>query len=421
MEYYDLRLLEKPKGILGLLNVIIHGAGSKGKEIIALLQQAGINVQLVCDIDETKVGETLNGVEVTKPDEVLQIESECLYIIACVERCEEVWELYSNILNYKKTQARFISYWGISQFLFSFRNIYYKNNKEQLWRFEKDIYQKKVIIKKMFLEAFEKSINHSNEILVAQAGKVGSTSLCHMLDDAHVSNNQVHQFSYPYYVLDDFESEWNKGIKELLSHEVRIISIVRNPLERDYSAFWQPFGQGLTKNRMIFAEKSSVQDMYDKFTNHIIMDSLHDLANECGCYMPSIWLNDEFSWFDSELKQFTNIDIWGHQFDKEKGYEIVRGGNIEVFLMKLEAIDRAIPALSKFCNCDFLNIKKDNSAENKWYSMAYKEFRKEVKISRDYVNYYFSNNPKFDYFYDTKEKESFILKWKDNICDFRDL
>lgn len=415
MKLFDCKMIASKNIIKSDDCVILYGAGEKGKEICELLVKLDFTERLwFCDIDCEKWGKPIsnNVICLSIEDTVSQIKSNSgriIYIVACIEHPVEAWDAFERLIKEESGEIRFITYFAISRWLYSNRNEFSKNKREILYTNEKEMIKRKIFLKQKILNEFQYYLDYSNDILVLQPGKVGSTSVIEMLQQANCPCFHLHTLSYPSYMLSGFENEWNY-MTECLKKKVRIITLIRNPLDRDYSAFWAPFHSRIKKDRHLFKETLSLQQMYDIYIDTVIMQG-DDRGY--GLIKPDVWV-DEFEWLDRELKKPLGIDVLSYPFDREKGYCRVKEDNIDMLIIKLEKLDEAVLAISEFAGAD-IKPRRSNTSENAWFSMAYRAFREEVKIDQEYVEHYFGNNEKVDHFYSNEEQKLFAREWEENI------
>ncbi|MBR1598066.1 MAG: hypothetical protein IJ661_04025 [Lachnospiraceae bacterium] len=416
MTFYDLRLLESVDSIGKDSKIVLYGAGDKGKEIYRLFCAAGFSVAAFCDSDGGKVGkEVMDGILCISPKSVRQIggDNEKIVLIVCIEYPEEAWELFLSFEDREKVcDIRFVTYWGISQWLYQYRTELFRRAEDILWKYEEENILLKLQYKNRALNILRDYLESDGKIWILQPGKVGSTSVQNMLMKSRIPCLHRHVILYPGHAIADLEKEWMEVVERRTKQELKIIVLVRNPLDRDYSAFWQPFRKEGLRSRLIFGGDNSycMQECYDVFLQKVIMDGR---GKEFGLACPDLWI-DEFEWFDQELKMMTGIDIYEIPFDRSKGYAVIQKEKTKIFLVKLESLEHCLSALGDFVNAD-LEMLYDNKASEAWFHMAYKEFRKEVKISRDYVDHYFDGNKKMNHFYTRDEQMGFLEKWKGNI------
>lgn len=188
-------------------------------------------------------------------------------------------------------------------------------------------------------------------------------------------------------------------------------------MSRDYSAFWQAFTEDVQHIMWMPILGNDFQKMYDAFINFILRGSSYT-KNVLGDCMPYTW-NDELEWFDEQLKKNLGIDVFQYPFDQKKGYTIIKKDNIELFLFKVEKMEAVSDKISEFAGTDKLPDINANAAKQKWYRLAYAQFRKEIQLPAEYVNHYYERNVKMDYFYSQEEKAGFLNQWRGNsdVCN----
>ena len=60
-------------------------------------------------------------------------------------------------------------------------------------------------------------------------------------------------------------------------------------------------------------------------------------------------------------------------------------------------------------------MDRKNSTLDKNYALTSKAFRNEVKLSPDYVDFYYSGNELYNHFYSDKERKLFYDNWYKNM------
>ena len=150
--------------------------------------------------------------------------------------------------------------------------------------------------------------------------------------------------------------------------EVRIISLMRDPVGRNVSMFFQdlPFWlydhiakiKGHTRVEGYEIINDSFRDTYD----HLYFDS----------------------WFDREIKALTGVDIFDYSFDKQSGYLLIEAGKWKILLLTMEKLGQNEAILSEFCQQP-VKLQDSNVAEKKWYSPVIKQFREEGALTPEYA------------------------------------
>lgn len=393
--------------------IIIYGAAERGKEIAGWLKNAGIFIDHFCDMDIKKWGNSIGDVEIISPFKLKNIEmtdAKEVYVIACIQYPKEFCRLAEEL---ELKNIRVVTYWGIwTAIHLNAESIYTQNSKQPaLFEIEKGLRKHKYM--NVGFEFLHKLITAPEDtIWIVQPGKTASSSLEARLYEKGVPFVKEHHLKYPDHILGaEYKQIWENALQEKKS--LKIIAAVREPLARDYSAFWQAFTEGLERSMLMPILNRDFQQMYESFTSLIMKGSVYT-RERLGVSMPYTW-NDEFEWFDEQMKEYLNIDVFQYPFNKEKGYTIIKKENIELFLLKVEKMEDILDEISSFAGVDRLPAINANVGEKKWYGLAYSQFRKEVRLTNEYVDHYYRGNSKMDFFYSQEEKAEFLNKWRGNM------
>ncbi len=268
---------------------------------------------------------------------------------------------------------------------------------------------------------YKKFYNSDDLIFVFQMGKVGSSTIIKSLDNININNIQVHSFykemndtlyrNYKFY-KDAVHMKFIKRLKGYFStkyvaslvrkrfknKKTKIISLVRDPVSRDIAHYFQQiqfpiyemYRENLEKkiyiNSEYFGLDFFINDYFTKF-------------------------NHEFSinWFDDEFKKFTELDIYKYKFDKEKGYQIISEGNIDLLLIKLEKLNEMSDVIANFIGVDKFEIINENISTDKWYNSIYKDFKNQIEFDSDYIKKMYDSKLA-KHFYSEVEIENFKNK-----------
>ena len=245
-------------------------------------------------------------------------------------------------------------------------------------------------------------------VFVYQMGKVASSSIyyslkekkkvvyhIHRLNKDHI--RELHKVHLEKTGLIESKAVDERGIRlynifiKNNKRPVYIISLVRNPIERNMSAFFQ--------NKEYYTKQHNYSDT-DKLTNLFYNLYDHDTP---------------LMWFDREFKHCLNINIYDSPFPKEVKYKILKSENFNILLMRVDIED----SIKENIICDFLGIKNfklknKNVGTLKSYNEEYKEFKRTVKLSEGYINRML--NSKFaNYFYTNDEINEIKKKWLKKI------
>lgn len=211
-------------------------------------------------------------------------------------------------------------------------------------------------------------------LLILTMEKSSSTSLHYSLLDANVRN--VFRFHYinpnrkrdclnhlifmlsRYPKRDHYKfflsSMWfYKNIKKGM--KVKIITLIRNPFDRSMSKLFHDYPFFNRKDLSHF----SINQLYDFFfKSEIFLDTLN--------------------WFDNQLKESLNIDVFDFPFPRDKSYCIISQDNIQLLLLKVEQENEIKEKIiSEFLNLS-TKFKITNYNINKNEKNIYSKFKKNV-------------------------------------------
>jgi hypothetical protein len=190
------------------------------------------------------------------------------------------------------------------------------------------------------------NLRKSEIILVHQMGKVGSTSIVqslealdleapiyhtHSLDIEHLKARETYKRSHrqriPPRVLEGqyIRQAFDKGLD---SPRWKVITLVREPITRNISAFFQNVQECIPDFFYRYgAGDIEVAEIIDVFLHHFD----HDVP---------------LTWFDHQVKAVFDIDIFATDFDKSQGYKIFNGHRADLLLIRLE--ESACKAFEEF-------------------------------------------------------------------------
>lgn len=230
-----------------------------------------------------------------------------------------------------------------------------------------------------------------NAIFIYQMGKVGSSTL----DDSIPGAVHLHTLygNPPCKVLIDLERRglW-RGVGFLydllrrlairLRSEIRIITVIRDPVQRNVSMFFQDFPYWYVEyarhNRSAYrsSDASLVESIYASVFPHEYVDE----------------------WFDLEIKRLTGIDVYAYPYDKYKGFNLYINGKYKLLLLEMRLIERNWSILEEFVGAK-LNLVKSNVGEDKWYGPIYSKHKADL-LANDQINQRVRRGKFFKKFYE---------------------
>ena len=205
-----------------------------------------------------------------------------------------------------------------------------------------------------------KALGQGDFVLIYQMGKVGSTALERTLPNAlhfHTLYNNPHCRFRARLKWGWFGTRiilpiayFLKRLAICRSPTIRIVTLVRHPVARARSVFFQelPYWLVLYFNKLGLDERQEgASVLEDAFKQEFNID-YYD------------------RWFDDELKRFTGIDVFEHSFDPDEGCLLLKKGKYEVLVVQYEKLAAVKTQIEDFTGAE-LDLTRENVSTNKWY------------------------------------------------------
>ncbi|WP_431800859.1 putative capsular polysaccharide synthesis family protein [Halobacillus andaensis] len=268
-----------------------------------------------------------------------------------------------------------------------------------------------------------KKINYFNQtyrkkenlVLIHQMGKVGSTSLTKSLKSYGYLPLHIHSFYSPisyemyknYHAIKFYRSPLHRlnyfltkqlVLKLLKSRKkLKVISIVREPVSRNLSMYFQAFHVPLMDINSTTDNRQEANTNLQAFRNDFFQKFNHHYG---------------INWFDNEFKRTWHIDVYNYPFHKEEGYTVIEKGNVEVLLLTMEKLNEAEQIIRGFLDMEEFTLTNENMGEQKWYQSVYKEFKQKIQPSEEYLNALYDSKY-MKHFYTNDEVETFKGKYRE--------
>lgn len=171
---------------------------------------------------------------------------------------------------------------------------------------------------------------------------------------------------------------------------LKIISLFRNPIDRNLSAFFDAFKMYTGVDPIKYNnEVSLLKDIY--------LDKLPH-------YYPT-------KWYEKQFFEGVNFNVYNYNFDKEKEYSVYKGEGVELLMMNCNLDNRIKEDLiSNFCNIRNFKLINTNVTSDSKSGALYVNFKKEIKFDKVYLDSLL-NTTYFNHFFTNKEKEKTYEKW----------
>lgn len=387
--------------------IFIYGAGDLGHRTIKLLDRLEISVHGVCDSNKKLWGKMIKGHKVLSIEEWSRLcKKERGIVIIAVYNPEYVEQVLKVLDIHGLSEISCYTYFALKTTV----ELHINDR-----RIKEDYRKDYDIAKKMFSDhmmhdwenrarEYIYSIMQRDTILVWQPGKVGSTSIVKSLEREKIPYAHLHCLSFANWLDAEVHNSYgiqhhwrDKPVKKLGImqdlEKVKIISLVRDPIARSIADYFEGLGRLYSKY-----EDMDV-DFYQDMNNFIEKEAR---VGKSG-YI--------FEWFNHEIKEFFDIDIYQYDFDKKKGYQVINKDNIELLLIKTEKLTDCQEILGRFVGVKKFKLMNDNVGNQKIYKFAYNEAKQLIKIPDHIINFYYRENECMDHFYTENEKKKFIEKW----------
>jgi len=363
-----------------------------------ILKNAGISVSCFCSNESDEWGQCIDGIKIISPSELKQLDNDKdLAIIIATSNVAIMDRIIYDISALKLKTNKIYTNFGVGiSLLQNVNDSRISDEHRKTCRFTDGL--------KYSIKDYENIADIQNaaracyyNILVYQPGKVASSAIYSSITKTGLNANQLH-------TLNAWGCEVTNAYKNIFkkSDTIKIITLVREPVSRVISYFFQRLSLYLHDHHLVKSGYS--------FMNMIVESLIKGYIDRANLKFT------QFDWFDNELKAVFGIDIYAHPFDKEKGYSIIKQGNVEVLAMKMEKLNSLESVIGEFLCAPQFKLVNDNEGDKKVYKYLYKNVKDTIKIPRKVFDKYYKD-PKMNHFYSEEEKAAFLKKWEKNIAD----
>ena len=178
-----------------------------------------------------------------------------------------------------------------------------------------------------------------------------------------------------------------------------VISMVRDPVARNISAFFQAFD-------VYFSKQSAGEgpDALDRLGTKRLRQMF---LEEFGRYRHELAL----TWFQSFLEPVFGIDVYATPFDKQRGYSIYEADRCRLLLLRTEDLRRALDgAIEQFLGVAVGDQVSRNVSSEKRYSEPYQAFLEDFRLPETYLDSLYDSKY-MRHFYTSREIEAFRDRW----------
>ncbi len=176
-----------------------------------------------------------------------------------------------------------------------------------------------------------------------------------------------------------------------LNKPFKVISLFRNPIERNISAFFDSFELHMGMRAENYeGGMETLEDAFHKKLNH----------------------NYAISWYEEQFKKGLDIDVFAETFDSEKKYKTIEKGTISVLILSSELDDQIKEELiDNFTKKSGFKLTNVNVTSSLKHASLYDKFKKHIRFSDAYLDHQL-NSKYVRHFFSQKDIDQLREKWK---------
>ncbi len=372
--------------------IVVWGIGRKGRLLLEDIKtmEAGRKGIYLCDSNNMLWGERICDEKVLSPSELKDalnkaVLKDIIFLVpaeslsAQDEIIERIESEYGTSID---VYTNYAIEWGIylcinSPYLAS----RFRERKLEEHRIKKMMHSEAMPAKINALTYFSFCPLHNDEIiLIYQPGKVASSSI-------YQSIQNYNRYVLHTHVLTGIGSDKDDLYNLVNLKSGKIISLVRDPIERQISAMWQ---------NVVNINRYSDEVDFSEIENFYFYDGFE---------------NEEFEWFNEQIKEVFHIDVYDYPFDSQKGYTIIEAGKIQILLMKMEKVNELVNVIGNFLGIEQFQLQTSNVSGQKAYRFALKAYKENFVLSPSRLHDIYEKNTYVQHFYSKQERENLYKKW----------
>lgn len=245
-------------------------------------------------------------------------------------------------------------------------------------------------------------------VFIYTYGRVGSTAILKLVEK-YIKAHHFHNIE-PYFNNYIKSKEFPTLNYFLENNQIKVITGVRNPIDRSVSAFftWMLKEGSYDKNRYgqyansgkFFISKDpqeiinmDIDYLINKFLQVLQSDEIFDIKN---------------CWFDNNIKKYFDINVYDYILNN-KHFIKINYKNVELLIYKQEGLlETGTDMLKDFLNISdtnfYLEQYKNSCLDEDWSRDLFLKFKN--KLDKNNLKYIF--NQKVRHFYSQKEIDNFI-------------
>jgi hypothetical protein len=225
-----------------------------------------------------------------------------------------------------------------------------------------------------------KRLQRGAPIVVFAMAKTGTSSVAEAIRNAGFGPVfQVHDLDGAFLTEEERQYQWSGrpwriwDAQSLLARRRspdapwRVVSLVRDPIAQSIAAFFQP-----GERRGYLNDTTAVSALVERFGDRL--DRL------------------PLGWFQSHLQPTLGIDVYAHEFDAERGYQIIKTSTVELLLLRCEGLSAAPAGLGELLGTGVrIEIPRKNVGSQKAYGPLYDDFIAQLRPSAEVIDRAYSS------------------------------
>tara|TARA_R110002012_G_scaffold48720_4_gene126575 strand:+ start:3808 stop:4731 length:924 start_codon:yes stop_codon:yes gene_type:complete len=265
-------------------------------------------------------------------------------------------------------------------------------------------------------------------VLIYTMGKVGSTSIYESFKDHNSKYNVIHlhtlnssslkkrerfikkevyhdkQYTRHVYTNLLWKPIWVKKLLAKNKKPIHIITVIREPIGRNISLFFQWLEFEESENTYFFKSRN------EKYPFQITTPK-DDLTELYKVFLNTFTRQSHNEWLQEELNAVFQLNLLEIPFDKRDNFAIYEDDDKRLLTLKLEKINETFKkGILNFLQED-ITLLRMNEASAKDINVVYKKFKAGLRLPKQYVDELY-NSAYIKHFYTLDEIEEFQLKWR---------
>jgi len=250
-------------------------------------------------------------------------------------------------------------------------------------------------------------------LIVHQMGRAGSMTTVSSLRDAGIKSPVYHT----HWLNPESLAERQRWLKDVPENKhplnVRVAQLIAEYIQaagtsqrpwKLVTVFREPVGRNIST--FFLAIENFIDDFFPRYERgEIGFEQILDV------FMKEYRHERPLEWFDEEVNKVFGLNVYEHPFPQDVGYQIIRKGNVELLLIKLEQLNDCFQqAFLEYLGVEIPNLSMTHVTEKDPAYSMYKDFIQSVPMPQDYLNrMYESRFAK--HFYSQEELWALKNKW----------